>query len=94
MNTERGYKAGMLEGGEGYNPHTEYHTMDYYRALESKRLVALGFADAATTQARREAWNTMVKSGQITAANRKQIETRLGYTLMDIAAAKTLYGIK
>lgn len=92
------------EGGQGYDPNNtadkrherdlaEIRMVNRVVADYASRLIAAGFADAATTQARREQWNAMVRDGQITIKTRTAAEHKLGWTLSDLAGAVKHYGL-
>ena len=93
------------EGGQGYDPNNtaakrlerdlaEIRMVDRVIADYASRLIAAGFVDAAATQARRERWNAMVRSGEITTKTRTAAERKLGWTLIDLAGAIKHYGVK
>lgn len=94
------YNDMMNEGGEGYNPHAAAAREEAYQAkinsmvsARNAALIAKGFDSREATEARRAEWNAMVQAGQITAANRKAVEAKLGWTMEDLKAAKAVYGI-
>lgn len=93
-----GYNRLVNEGGEGYVAEDQR-----IPALAAEFIVAQSAEFAAewtveTTAARRAAWNAEV--APLVAAGKpvkpevvKAVETKLGYTLADIARAKKLHGI-
>ncbi len=92
------------EGGQGYDPSNtaakrlerdlaEIRMVNRVVADYASRLIAAGFVDATTTQARREQWNAMVKAGEITIKTRAAAERKLGWTMSDLTGAIKHYGL-
>jgi hypothetical protein len=71
----RAYVAGMLEGGEGYNPYDSKidALIAEYEAVEAAEWTV------DVTTARRAAWNAEVKA--MTSPTAAKIAAKLGYTI-------------
>lgn len=81
------YKAGMLEGGEGYNPYAAAAREEKMAAIAAAKVAAMWTRDE--TIARRAEFNAAVKAAQ--AAGRtnglavlESVQQMLGYTRVEL----------